>query len=216
MPHPYWPLLDLEVRTPILTLRYIDDALADELATLISQPIHDPAEMPFGVAWTDAPEPTRQREAYRFWARSRAHTTAESWNINLAIQRHGRAIGACSLMAEQFPTLRTFETGSWITQSEQGHGYGTEMRAALLHLGFAGLGATEATTAAFADNPRSLGVTRRHGYEPNGTKRMLRRGEAADLLRFRLGREEWAASRRDDIELVGVEGVRDLLGIDTP
>jgi RimJ/RimL family protein N-acetyltransferase len=172
--------------------------------------------MPFGVAWTDAPEPTRQREAYRFWARCRAQTSAQSWSINLAILLEGRPIGACSLMAEHFPTLRSFETGSWITQSEQGRGYGTEMRAALLELGFAGFGADEATTAAFADNPRSLGVTRRHGYEPNGTKRMLRRGEPADLLRFRLGREAWAASRRDDIELVGVDGVRDLLAIALP
>ena len=96
-------------------------------------------------------------------------TTVESWSINLAIVVGGRAIGACGLSAEQFPTLRSFETGSWITQAEQGRGYGKEMRAALLHLGFAGFDAVEATTAAFSDNPRSLGVTRHFGYEPNGS-----------------------------------------------
>ena len=62
MPHPYWPLFDLVVRTPILTLRYIDDALAVELATLISRPIHDPDKMPFAVPWTDAPEPTARAQ----------------------------------------------------------------------------------------------------------------------------------------------------------
>ena len=35
-------------------------------------------------------------------------------------------------------------------------------------------------------------------------------------MRFRLGRDEWAPSRCDDIELVGGEGVRDLLAIDLP
>src|SRR5262245_1843445 len=42
MVHPYWPLFDLEVRTPLVTLRYPDDALMIELATLIGKGIHDP------------------------------------------------------------------------------------------------------------------------------------------------------------------------------
>ena len=46
MSHPYWPLFDLEVRTTRLTLRYVDEALAVELAELHGG-IHDPATMPF-------------------------------------------------------------------------------------------------------------------------------------------------------------------------
>ncbi len=45
-------------------------------------------------------------------------------------------------------TLRTFDTGSWVGRRFQGRGTGTEMRAAALHLMFAGLGAREATTSA--------------------------------------------------------------------
>jgi RimJ/RimL family protein N-acetyltransferase len=43
------------------------------------------------------------------------------------------------------------------------------MRAAALHLAFAGLGAREATSEAFADNRASNRVSQTLGYEPNGT-----------------------------------------------
>jgi RimJ/RimL family protein N-acetyltransferase len=209
----FWPLFDLEVRTPLLTLRYVDDTVAADLASLVSEPIHDPADMPFSEPWTDAPEPERQRNAYRFWARCRAGTTVDEWMINFAVIHDGRAIGACGLTASSFPTLRSFETGSWIVRREQGRGLGTEMRAGLLHLGFAGFDAREATTAAFADNARSLGVTRRLGYEPNGSATTVRRGAPAELLRFRLRRERWEPGRRADIEIDGLDATRALLGI---
>ena len=50
-----WPLFDLVVRTPRLELRYPDDELAAEIAELTAEPIHDPATMPFSIAWTDGP-----------------------------------------------------------------------------------------------------------------------------------------------------------------
>jgi RimJ/RimL family protein N-acetyltransferase len=39
-----------------------------------------------------------------------------------------------------FAVLREVHTGSWLGQRYQGQGLGTEMRSAVLHLGFAGLG----------------------------------------------------------------------------
>ena len=48
-----WPLMGLEVVTPMLTLLYIIDDLGVELALLAAEGVHDPATMPFGVAWTD-------------------------------------------------------------------------------------------------------------------------------------------------------------------
>ncbi|EQD45135.1 GCN5-related N-acetyltransferase, partial [mine drainage metagenome] len=69
-----------------------------------------------------------------------------------------------------------FSTGSWLGREHQGRGFGKEMRAAILHLGFATLGAEEALTSAFSDNPASIRVTRGLGYEENGTWRAARRG----------------------------------------
>jgi hypothetical protein len=65
--HPYWQLFDLEVRTPRLRLRYVDDAMATELATLAAAGIHDPAFMPFSIPGTDAPSPALERDAFRYW-----------------------------------------------------------------------------------------------------------------------------------------------------
>src|SRR6476661_7534358 len=78
--------------------------------------------------------------------------------------------------AKPFTTTHTVTTGSWLVQRAHGQGIGKEMRAAVLHLAFQGLGAVEAYTDAFDDNPASLGVTRALGYEPNGTRLYAREG----------------------------------------
>ncbi|MGH9134482.1 MAG: GNAT family N-acetyltransferase, partial [Ilumatobacteraceae bacterium] len=94
MAHPYWPLFDLEVRTPRLTLRYADDELCTELATLAGKGIHDPALMPFATPWTDIEPPELERQAFRFWWRCRADTSPEKWDIVLAALVDGSVVGS--------------------------------------------------------------------------------------------------------------------------
>jgi RimJ/RimL family protein N-acetyltransferase len=90
---------------------------------------------------------------------------------------------------------------------------GTEMRAAVLHLGFAGLRARSATSAAFTDNPASNGVSRRLGYELDGTDTRERRGEAAVQNRYRLTRDQWFAHATVPVEIHGLgNDVLELLG----
>jgi hypothetical protein len=50
------------------------------------------------------------------------------------------------------------------------------MRAAVLHLAFAGLGAAEAVSGAFDDNAPSLGVSEKLGYESDGIERLAASG----------------------------------------
>ena len=50
------------------------------------------------------------------------------------------------------------------------------MRAAILHLVFAGLGARVAYSGAWHDNERSMRVSRSFGYEENGVTIEPRRG----------------------------------------
>ena len=90
-----------------------------------------------------------------------------------------------------FPVLRTFETGSWLGLAHQGRGIGKEMRAAVLHFGFAGLGGLRAETAAYHDNHSSLGVTRSLGYQDDGTEIKVRRGRRDHHLRFKMERADW-------------------------
>jgi RimJ/RimL family protein N-acetyltransferase len=216
MAHPYWPLFDVVVRTPRLTLRYVDDALGVELATLAAAGIHDADTMPFALPWTDAPSPELERNALRFYWRSRAQTSPEAWNLLFVVLEGDEVVGSTSLGADGFPVVRTFETGSWLGRRFQGRGLGTEIRIATLHLGFLGLHALEARTGAFDDNLASLAVTRKLGYEPNGVAVHDRRGARAQSHRFRMSREHFLDHlRRADIEIDGDVAARELLGIET-
>jgi RimJ/RimL family protein N-acetyltransferase len=113
-----------------------------------------------------------------------------------------------------FPVNRWFETGSWLGSEFQGRGLGTEMRAATLHFGFLGLDALMAGTGAFSDNAPSLGVTHKLGYEPNGIAHHTRLGELGETHNYRMSREHFLDSvRRDDIDITGDKGTRELLGL---
>ena len=215
--HPVWPLFDLRVRTQRLELRYVDDELACALALLAAQGVHDPASMPFSIPWTDVEPPQQQLNTMQFYWRSRAELSPSAWNINLAVIVGGEVVGSTALIAHDFPILRQFETGSWLGRAHQGRGLGKEMRAASLQLGFAGFGARWATTGAWADNGPSLGVTHALGYEPQGSRRSVRRGAGATMLGYEMSRERWQASvRRDDIVLDGVEPCLPILGMPEP
>ena len=214
MAHPFWPLFDLRVRTPRLELRGIDDDNATALAALAAAGIHDPAAMPFAVEWTDVEPPQLQVNAMQFYWRCRAELSPDSWNLNFAVFEGDTLVGTTGMLAHHFPVLRTFETGSWLGRAHQRRGIGTEMRIATLHLGFIGLGGRVATTSAFADNPASLGVTGKVGYEPNSVLEKVRRGVPASSLQFTMTAEHFDRHvRRADVELHGVEPCLPLLGL---
>jgi GNAT superfamily N-acetyltransferase len=110
-------------------------------------------------------------------------------------------------------TFRTVETFSWLGPDVRGRGLGKEMRQAALQLAFEGLGARQADSGAFLDNHASNRVSRALGYQPNGVDWSTRRGDAAEINRWRLTRDTWSTGRRDDIELVGVAECLPVLGI---
>ena len=209
----HWPLFGLRIVTPRIELRYPDDELVAELATLTGKGVHDPATMPFMIPWTDAPAHELPRNSVQFFWRNRAAWTADEWHCVLAVLVDGEVQGIQDVFAKQFRALRSFETGSWLGLAHQGKGIGKEMRAAVLHLGFAGLGGQVAITGAWHDNLASLGVTRSLGYEPNGQETLLRRDTPDVMLHFRMERAAWEARRRDDITIEGLEPCLGLFGI---
>ena len=214
MAHPYWPLFDVEVRTPRLTLRAVTDEVATGLARLAADGVHDPSFAPFYVPWTDVESPQLERDVLKFHWRSRAQTSSTSWRVPFAAFINGTIVGSTDLAAEDFPVLGEFETGSWLGREYQGKGLGKEMRVATLTFGFLALDAEFALTGAWHDNEPSLRVTRSLGYDPVGSRRALRRGAADTLLGFRMDRAHFERElRRDDIEIIGDEAARELLGI---
>jgi RimJ/RimL family protein N-acetyltransferase len=79
----------------------------------------------------------------------RAQWRPDAWDLPFGVWADGAPVGVQSAGAKDFPTLRTAGTGGWLGRSYQGKGPGTEMRAAILHLLFAGLDAVAATSGAF-------------------------------------------------------------------
>jgi RimJ/RimL family protein N-acetyltransferase len=213
MSHPYWPVFDLRIRTPRLELRLPTDADLVELATLTGDGIHDPDQMPFSVPWTDLPSPARERGLLQWNWSKRATFAPDDWWIDLAVSDGTRLLGVQGLFAVQFPLLRTVQTGSWLARAHQGRGIGREMRAAVLHLAFAGLGAETARSEAFDDNGASRRVSVALGYRPDGTERRTVRGIAREMTRFRLDRADWEAGPRIPVELAGLAACLPMFGL---
>jgi RimJ/RimL family protein N-acetyltransferase len=209
----YWPLFGLRIETPLLTLRYPDDDDIATLAELGAAGVHDPGWMPFTIPWTDVAPPLQQRQSMQFIWRTRAEWAPEHWHMPMAVVVDDRVVGVQAALADQFAVLRTVSTGSWLGRLYQGKGIGTEMRAAILHLAFAGLGAEYALSRAFVDNEASIRVTSRLGYEEVGRQVVVRRDAPAWMIDFRPPRPGWEPRRRDDIAIVGLDACRELFAV---
>lgn len=206
----HWPLFDLRVRTSRLELRLPTTDELSELAELSVDGVHDPAFMPFLVPWTDEPPAQRARSVMQYHWRQLAAWSPENWSLNFVVLHDGVVIGTQEIFGKNFAVLKEFGSGSWLGQRYQGNGFGTEMRAAILHLGFAGLCGEYAVSGAFDDNAASLGVSHRLGYRSDGAGRFVRRGAAAGFTRLRLHRSEW--SRREDMVIAGLDDCREMFG----
>ncbi|WP_211168030.1 GNAT family protein [Brevibacterium sp. 'Marine'] len=143
--------------------------------------------------------------------RGRGRFSPAEFRLAFAVIVDGEPVGMQDLIAEKFDTCGTFATFSWLSTDVRGRGLGTEMRSALLHLAFAGLGAREAGSDAFVDNVGSNRVSENLGYEHNGVEWDIRRGEPGLIQRWRLTREAWETRRRNDIDLSGVDDFLALL-----
>lgn len=210
MPDP-WPLRHLVLRTPRLELRPDDDVGLLELAELALRGVHPPEEMPFAVPWTDQPPEELVRGVMQYHWSMRAEVGAARWRLQFLVRHGGRVIGSQGLSAGDFAVTRAVSTGSWLGLEHHGQGFGTEMRAAVLLFAFDHLGATQARSGAFVDNPASARVSRRLGYRPDGTNTWARRGARVVETRFLL-EPEWFLRPSWPLGVEGVAGCRALLG----
>jgi RimJ/RimL family protein N-acetyltransferase len=214
MPHTY-PPLNVQVRTPELALVGASDDVLERLVPVIRDGVVGPGQMPFDdpmSLYDDSPQ--REWKWQRaIWA-GRARVSPQAWRLYFVVMVDDRPVGMQDLIGHDFAVLGTVSTFSWLQPSSRRRGVGTEMRAAILHLAFAGLGAREASSEAFEDNSASNGVSRALGYEPNGTTWATRQGNPALLTAWKLTRKRWEQNRRDDIQLTGVEECLPVLGLD--
>ncbi|MEV7005769.1 GNAT family protein [Streptosporangium sp. NPDC051022] len=186
-----WPLFRLRVTTPRLELRLpsLDDL--DRLGDRAAEGVHAPELMPFLFPWTDGEPAERARSTVQYHFGQWGAWSPEQWKCPFVVVFEGQVVGTQELAGTDFAVTREVSSGSWLGSRFHGRGIGTEMRAAVLHLAFEGLGAHHATSAAFADNPASLAVSRKLGYVDDGIQIHTRRGEPVETLRRRLSRDRW-------------------------
>lgn len=205
LPH---PLTRMRLRTPRLELRLATLAELHRLYAVAADGIHDPAAMPFGVAWTDDLD---EESFVAHHVDALAQSTPASWTINLVAFHDSAPIGAQALRADEFRETRVVDTGSWLGARYQGRGLGTEMRSAVLTLAFEHLGAERATSGAIEGNPQSLGVSRKLGYVETGSHEVSPRGTPVQHLDLEV---DWARFRPTaETEVRGLETVLPFLGL---
>jgi RimJ/RimL family protein N-acetyltransferase len=210
----HWPLYGLRLRTPRLELRLPDLDDLGALADIAAAGVHDPAVQPFAVPWTDTDPATRARNVLQWHWHLLSRWSPQDWSLQLVTVADGAVIGTQGIDASGFTSLREVGTGSWLGLAHQGRGYGTEMRAAILHLAFAGLDAEYATSEAFADNAASYAVSRKLGYVENGVARHVVRDVAVEGRRLRLDRDGWAAARSVPVTIEGLAPCRAMFGLE--
>ncbi|GIM97841.1 GNAT family N-acetyltransferase [Paractinoplanes toevensis] len=205
-----WPLFGLVLRTPRLELRLPDLARLAELGEIAAAGVHDPAVQPFAAEWTDGPPEKVARSVLQWQWGTWAAWRPDDWSLGLVAIAEGRVVGTQSVDATKFAGRREVGTGSWIGRGDHGRGYGTEMRAAVLELAFAGLDAQFATSEAFEDNHASYAVSRKLGYTDDGISRHLIRGVPVIGRRLRLDRATWQAARSVPVEIEGLDACREM------
>jgi RimJ/RimL family protein N-acetyltransferase len=214
MPSSAYPPLNVQVHTPRLALLGATDDLLAQLIPIVRKGVATEPPWPFDDPFTlykDNPE--REWAWLRAIWSGRGRVNDTFWRLYFVVVVDGTPAGMQDLIGSEYPSFGRVTSFSWLDPGLRGRGLGKEMREAILHLAFEGIGAREAGSDAFVDNHASNRVSEAVGYERNGIDWATRRGEPAELIRWRLTRERWARNRRDDIELAGVAECLPVLGI---
>jgi RimJ/RimL family protein N-acetyltransferase len=209
----YWPLFDLRLSVPGLRLRPMTEADLAPLADLMPGDVEqDP-----GLAGYDVGDPRTARGIVSHQAYWRAYGTWRpgSWRLSFVVRTpDGEILGVQELEGNDFPTLRTVDSSSWLVTAARGRGLGKQMRTAVLALAFGPLEAQAAITSAWHDNHASLGVSRALGYRPNGESLHAHPGRVDVLKHLRLPRADWLASGLgEQVEITGFGACLPLFGL---
>ncbi|MBV0894884.1 GNAT family N-acetyltransferase [Microbacterium sp. NC79] len=208
-----FPPLGLRIEAGPLVLRPVSDDVIPQLAELALSGIHDSNSMPFAYPWTDAAREVLPTEFAQYHWSNRARWSQAAWSLDFAVEHEGELVGTQGIATRDYVSTRTGETGSWLALQHQGRGIGTQMRQALCAFMFDYAGASEVTSAAFTDNAKSLAVSRKVGYRPDGDVRVQRRHELAISRRLVLTPEAFV--RGDAITVTGAEAFRAFIGLDS-
>lgn len=208
----HFPLAGLKLTTGQLELRLPSPEELAQLAELAADGVHEPGMMPFSVPWTDQPPAERARAVVLYHWATLGKWTAQSWWLPFSVFRDGIVVGQQVISSKDFAVTGECSTGSWVGLRYHREGIGSQMRAAVIHLAFAGLGATDVVSSAYADNPASLGVSAKLGYTDDGYARHAVQGRLRISRRLRLTRAAWEQHDRVPVTIEGLAPCLPMLG----
>ncbi len=197
-----WPLHGLVLSTPTVTLKGMTERDALALAAVVPQDLeHDPR----------FPDLTSAQKSLRSYWQAQGRWSVDDWVVQLAVIVDGEPVGLQALEGKDFAVRRTVDSYSWLVPSVRGQGVGKRMRAAVLELAFAHLGAEVAVSEAWQNNAASLGVSRSLGYRDNGLDIVARDGVPGRMQRLLMERAAWRAP--EPVTVLGLAACLPLLGL---
>ncbi|NNN20518.1 MAG: GNAT family N-acetyltransferase [Acidimicrobiales bacterium] len=210
-----WPLFDICIEIADISLKPVDDKAAFALGELATKGIHEPKLMPFSTPWSDLESPELEKSVLQNIWKNRASFDKQSWRLDFAVFKDDCPIGIQDIKGDEFNIRRSVSTGSWIGKEFQGQGIGTNARRAILDFAFFGLKANEAHSDAYEDNHASIRVSKKLGYERNGTQTWARRNKPAKSLDWILTRDKWEQSNHERAKIIGLDKCLNWFGTES-
>lgn len=120
-------------------------------------------------------------EIARHWV-SRGHI--DFGGDNWAIALNGEAVGGCGIHWGSGALRCNAEIGYWLAQAHWGHGIGSRVAQLLTDLAFQREGVTRVFAPVHANNPTSMRVLQKCGFEREGLQRLsvLKAGHVIDRV----------------------------------
>ncbi|MCF2571318.1 GNAT family N-acetyltransferase [Brevibacterium sp. UCMA 11754] len=186
-----------------------------ELAVIADGGVRRHGTPAFIINWDSGSREEIARSIAQYQWSTRANFRVDEWTIEFTARVDGRAVGIQGVSAKDFVRTRSISTGSWLALQEQGKGYGTQMRRAVVTAFADHFDAAAFHSGYFEGNGASRRVSEKLGYSPNGVKTTI----AQDGLAHAEHQVILAASDivrgPDPVEVAGAEVVRRFLGLDT-
>lgn len=211
-----WPPYALIIRAGDMELSPVRESDYPELAEIARGGVRRDDVQAFVVDWDSGSDEQIARSIAQYQWSTRAKFDVDEWTIEFTVRVGGRAVGVQGVNGRHYSTTRTISTGSWLARSEQGRGYGTRMRIAIVSAFADHFGASTFETAYVEGNEASKRVSEKVGYSPNGRHTVVaQNGEAR--TEYRLILEASDINRPvDPISVEGTAAFRRFLGLDLP
>lgn len=205
-------MFDIRLNTPDLQLRHLTEVDLGSLAAILPE---DAEQDPSLTTYHGLdPAVNRRVRVYQGYWRALGSWRPQSWVMAFGVFHNDELVGYQGLEGDDFATLRTVDSSSFLAESVRGRGFGKQMRAAVLTLAFGHLDARFAITSAWTDNHASLAISRSLGYVDNGVTSHRRGDMAAEMAHLRLTRDQWMASTwPQQVTVSGIEKCLAFLGL---